>query len=148
MTDPRTLAPLTASSKLLSIYWWLLALAPPLNLVLALEPLVTGRAPEEALGGFVTVPLLIATLLLAPAVMVRALTSPELSRKQKLLCFALCIGALPMFLLVQEIWSVLGTRNGLDSMPLKLSLAAVALVWVGLAWTAKSGIRGLRSITR
>jgi hypothetical protein len=106
-----------------------------------MEPAITGRPPDQALGGFIAIPLLIATLLLAPVVIVRALVSPVLSRKQKALCLALGVASFPMFLLAQGIWSALGSRRGLDSGPLKLTLTGVVAVWVVVAWLARTGIR-------
>jgi hypothetical protein len=141
MNDSRTLAPLEPTSRLLVIYWWLLCLGPPLNLLFALEPTLRGRPPEEALGGFITVPLLIAMLLMAPVVAVRALASPLLSRSKKVLCVVLSLSAFPMFLLVEAIWSLLGSHERAPSRPVELTLAAASLVWVVLAWWARAGLR-------
>ena len=141
MSDQRSLSPLQADSRLLRIYWWLLCLAPPLNYLFALEPSFTGRAPEQAVGGFVTVPLLIATLLLAPVVLVRALVSPALGGAQKVACLVLSLAAFPMFLVVQAIWSWLGSSEGVRSSSLKTLLAFAVALWVALAVVARMAIR-------
>ena len=125
MTD-RTLPPMTSSSRLLRVFWWLACLTPPINFLLAL---ITSANAVEVV---ISVPLIIGTLLLAPVVAIRAVASPVLSRSQKVSAVTLSLSVFPMYVLVSAVWWWLGPRGrGVSSAGMAGLVAAIA-AWIGL----------------
>jgi hypothetical protein len=121
---------MTSQSRLFIVLWWLICLTPPLNVVLAVDS-TTSRSADEALGGvFVTVPLFLLTIVLAPIVLIATVRSREAVRAEKLTASVLTASLVPMYVLVSASWWWLGWEHGRPSSPAGILCLIATAAWV------------------
>jgi hypothetical protein len=119
-------------------YWWLVALLPPLALLMALDTARTARSADEALGlSFFLAPFLLAAVVVGLALVYRASISPAVTRGERAILVLLGLAALPLFLLVSAIAHDFGGwPRGVKPEGRYVTLA-LTVAWVVLALAAR-----------
>lgn len=80
------------------VLWYLLLIAPPIMLAVAISERLTAHSADEAFGEvFISAPFVLAALILAPVVLAATLSSRSVSGEARTATFMLCAAFVPMY---------------------------------------------------